>query len=92
MGLAVEPRTARGGVVSIEHGSTFDAIVFGELVPAKWIAGSEWTHRANGLVGLVESATPADLIHVAIVYDLEGGITVYRQGKRYAERYLPRAE
>jgi hypothetical protein len=64
-----------GGVISIEHGVTFDAIVFGEIQPAKWIAGSEWTHRANGLVGSVETAKPTELIHMAIVYDLEGGIT-----------------
>jgi hypothetical protein len=55
-----------GGVISIDHGLTFNAIVFGEIEPAKWIAGSEWTHRANGLVGSVESAKPPELIHMAI--------------------------
>jgi formylglycine-generating enzyme required for sulfatase activity/serine/threonine protein kinase len=81
----------RGGdVISIEYGSTFDAIVFGEREPKKWIAASEWFRRTVNLGAPVENAKPTDLIHMAIVYDLEGGITVYREGKRYAEKYVPK--
>ena len=41
-------------------------------------------------VAAAENAKPTDLIYIAIVYDLRGGITVYRDGKRYGERYIPR--
>jgi serine/threonine protein kinase len=78
-----------GGVISIEHGFNFDAIVYGEHEPAKWTAGSTDYIRTKDLDASVETAKPSDLIHMAIVYDLEGGITVYREGKRYAERYVP---
>jgi formylglycine-generating enzyme required for sulfatase activity/serine/threonine protein kinase len=79
-----------GGVISIEAGATFDAVVFGEREPKKWIAGSEWFHRTVNLRAPTENAKPRDPIHIAVVYDLEGGITVYREGKRYADRYVPR--
>jgi hypothetical protein len=81
-----------GGVIAIEYPPTFDAIVFGEREPKKWTAGSEWFRRTVDLDAPVESAKPADLIHMAIVYDHEGGITVYREGKRYADRYVPRGD
>jgi formylglycine-generating enzyme required for sulfatase activity/serine/threonine protein kinase len=81
----------RGGdVFSIEYGSTFDAILFGEREPRKWIAGSEWFRRTVNLVAPAENARSTDLIHMAIVYDADGGITVYREGRRYAERYVPK--
>ena len=83
----------RGGdVISIEYGWTFDAIVFGERERAKWVAGSEWHLRTRDLARSVESAKPTELIHMAVAYDLEGGITVYREGKRYAERYIPKGD
>ena len=86
-----------GGVISIEHGSTFegtvfDAIVFGERERAKWIAGSDHYSRTKALVASHENAKPTDAIHMAIVYDSDGGITVYREGGRYAERYIPRGD
>jgi formylglycine-generating enzyme required for sulfatase activity/serine/threonine protein kinase len=81
-----------GGVISIEHGGTFDAIVFGELQPKKWIAGSDFFNRTVNLGAPVESARPTDVIHMSIVYDLEGGITVYRNGGRLGERYLPKGD
>ena len=80
-----------GSLISIEYAQTFDAIVYGEIEPRKWIAGSDWFNRTANLDAPVESAGPTDLIHMAIVYDHEGGITVYRDGRRYAERYLPGA-
>ena len=86
-----------GGVISIEHGSTFegtvfDAIVFGERERATWIAGSDHYSRTKNLVATHENAKPTDLIHMAIVYDADGGITVYREGARYAARHVPRGD
>jgi len=79
-----------GGVMSIEDAAAFDGIVFGLSEPAKWIADSEWRMRTKNLAGPIENAQPWAVIHLAVVYDLEGGITVYRQGTRYCERYIPR--
>ena len=79
-------------MISIEYGPTFDAIVFGESEPKKWIAGSDFHVRTVNLGAPVENAKPTDLIHMAIVYDEDGGITVYREGKRYAERYVPKGD
>jgi serine/threonine protein kinase len=83
----------RGGdVISIQYGVTFDAIIFGEREPKKWIAGSEWFRRTMDLDTAIESAKSTNLIHMAIVYDADGGITVYREGTRYAARYVPRGD
>ena len=78
-----------GGVVSLERGGTFDAIVFGERERGKWMAGSDFFHRTRNLVAPAETTGPADLIHLAITYDPRGGITVYRNGRPYGQRYLP---
>ncbi|MDR3635561.1 MAG: DUF1553 domain-containing protein, partial [Isosphaeraceae bacterium] len=80
-----------GGVLSVERrdGSVFDAIVFGEREPAKWVAGSDFYRRSRDLAAPAETAKAADLIQVAAVYDRDGGITVYRNGSLYAPRYVP---
>ena len=47
-----------GGVISVEtnDGRVFDAIVFGERQPGKWIAGSTGYQRTRDLAGQVEKA------------------------------------
>lgn len=76
-----------GAVVSIECGETFDAIVFGETERGKWNAGSERSHRSRKLTAPAERDT--DLIHLAITYDVVQGISVYRNGRLYGQRYFP---
>ena len=83
----VDPRG--GAVVSLERWGTFDAIVFGERERGKWIAGSDVFHRTKNLVAPLETAGPRELIHLAITYDPGWGITVYRDGRPYGQRYLP---
>ncbi len=80
-----------GGVISVEtrDGGTFDAIVFGEREPKKWIAGSDGFHRTRDVPGAEETAGPEDLIHVAIVYKADGSIALFRNGARLAEPYKP---
>ena len=80
-----------GGVISIEtkEGGTFDAIVFGERVPKKWMAGSSYFQRSRDLAAPDENAKPGELVHVAIVYRADNTITVYRNGSYYGETYLP---
>lgn len=85
-------RQQGAGVLSLvmpEHKSRlaeFDAIVFGELAPGRWMAGSHgWRRsRQEPLRGTLETARPEQLVQIAIVYDFEQ-ITIYRNGKLYAQ-------
>ena len=80
-----------GGVVSLEagEGGAFDAIVFGERAPKKWIAGSSFFQRTRDLPGNDEDTKPGELIHVAIVYRADNSIAIYRNGAPYGEAYTP---
>jgi len=75
-----------GGVLSIGGTATqFDAIVFGELEPARWMAGSsffERTHRAQA-GWPEESAGPGTPVQIAIVYRGRE-VSLYRNGAPYA--------
>ncbi len=79
-----------GGVVTLEdsRGGVFDSIVFGERQPRKWMAGSTGFQRTRDLDGAEETATD-EAIHVAITYDGDGRIAVYRNGEPYAPPYTP---
>ncbi|MGI9473851.1 MAG: DUF1553 domain-containing protein [Rubripirellula sp.] len=78
-----------GGVVTIQspNGSTFDSIVFGERDPQQWLAGSNNFQRTEPFGGAAEDSSPDRFVHIAIVYDSDGRITGYRDGKRYGESY-----
>jgi len=80
-----------GGVISLQtkDGRVFDAIAFGEREPRKWIAGSDGFTRTRDLTAAAETAKPADLVHVAVVYGADSGIAVYRNGVPYADAYVP---
>jgi mono/diheme cytochrome c family protein len=80
-----------GGVISLEtkESGTFDAIVFGERAPKKWMAGSSYFQRSRDLTAPDEDAKPGELIHVAVVYRADNSITVYRNGMPYGETYTP---
>jgi hypothetical protein len=83
-----------GGVLSVQdrEGRVFDAIVFGEREPKKWLAGSNFFQRTRDLAGPEETARPSDLVHVAIVYGADSRITVYRNGVPYGASYVPGSE
>ncbi len=80
-----------GGVLSVENrdGDAFDAIVFGERVAGRWMAGSEFYRRTHDLQGAAETARPGELVHVAVVYGADHSIAVYRNGEPYAPPYTP---
>jgi len=84
--------TQRGGsVLTIDDSqSHFDGIVFGELTPKKWMAGSDGFSRslkeqADWPEETVEGGT---FIQMAIVYQGRE-VTVYRNGQRYAQYTMP---
>ncbi|MDB6175485.1 MAG: hypothetical protein JWL59_4796 [Chthoniobacteraceae bacterium] len=74
-----------GGVLSVEaiktHG--FDSIVYAEKEPRRWVAGSELFRRSQNVAGELESAKPAQLVQMAIVYGEDGLITLYKNGVAY---------
>lgn len=80
-----------GGVIALEknRGQTFDALVFGEKEPARWMAGSEFYRRWRPGAAPPENATREKRVHLAIVYEPNGRITIYRDGAGYGTPYLP---
>ncbi|MCA8989285.1 MAG: DUF1553 domain-containing protein, partial [Planctomycetaceae bacterium] len=78
-----------GGVVSVQttDGVLFDAIVFGEREPGRWMAGSNGFVRTQPFQGEPESEADKSLVHVAIVYDEQGNIQGYRNGEPYGQPY-----
>jgi sucrose-6-phosphate hydrolase SacC (GH32 family) len=83
-----------GGVLTIQTpnvtGEDFDGIVFGEIAPAKWMAGSEFWHRTRQEQSAVpaETADAQTLVQIAIAYAGQQ-VTVYRDGKLYSRYEVP---
>ncbi len=82
---------AGGGVISVQmlDGSTFDAIVFGELESKKWMAGSNGFVRTQPFKGVEEASAKDRAVHFAIAYQKDGTIAGYRDGVAYGEPYRP---
>ncbi len=78
-----------GGVIGLDtpEGRFFDSIVFGELNPQHWMAGSDFFNRSQDPGGPAETAQFGELIHIAIVYAKDNSITLYRNGQRYGMTY-----
>ena len=87
--------TQRGGsALTIEKpGGVFDAVVLGELAPAKWMAGSDGFKRTKQDQGsfATETADNQTLVQLAIVYQ-DKQITLYRNGSQYASYTAEGAE
>jgi hypothetical protein len=79
-----------GAPISIESedGGMFDAIVFGERQPKKWMAGSDNYQRTRDLEAPEESVA-GELVHMAIVYRPDDSIAVFRNGEPYGKPYTP---
>ena len=78
-----------GAAISLEsaNGSTFDAIVFAEKQPKKWMLGSNNFTRTRELEVADETAAPNELIHVAAVYRADNSLTMYRNGAMIGKTY-----
>lgn len=84
--LRLADTTQRGGsALTIQRGELFDAIVFGERAPGKWMAGSNFFKRTQGdqQANAVERADDKTLVQMAIVYKGDQ-ISIYRNGEPYA--------
>ena len=80
-----------GAAISIEseRDRDFDAIVFSERQPKKWIAGSGGFQRTRDLDAPEETAAPGTLICMAVVYRSDNSIAVFRNGEPYGKPYTP---
>ncbi|QDU23092.1 DUF1553 domain-containing protein [Urbifossiella limnaea] len=78
-----------GGVVSVQtpDGGVFDAIVFGEQEPAKWMVGSDGFRRTKSFAGPLETDAEKDAVHVAITVAEDGTVTGYRNGRPYGAAF-----
>ncbi|MBN2131058.1 MAG: GH32 C-terminal domain-containing protein [Sedimentisphaerales bacterium] len=80
-------RAQRGGsaLTVDDMKSHFDGIIFGELAPAKWMAGSDFHRRSRSdqKSRVAETAGPDRFVQVAIVYAGKN-VTIYRDGTQYA--------
>ena len=81
-----------GGVISVQtpEGNEFDAIVFGENEPARWMAGSNGFVRYKSFGGSEEKSATNEFVHFAITFSADGTITGYRNGKIYGTGYAPK--
>ena len=84
--------TQKGGSVLTIAGKTefttpWDGIVFGEIAPAKWMAGSEFYHRTERRQAAwpAETADANTLVQIAIVYQ-GNGVTTFRDGREYSRQ------
>ncbi len=84
--VQLETINQRGGAaISVEskNGDTFDAIVFGEREPKRWMTGSNNFIRTDSFGGAEEKDAVRRPIHIAIVYQKDGRIICYRDGDLY---------
>jgi hypothetical protein len=65
----------------------FDSIVFGEVKPRHWMAGSDFFRRTREPGGPEETTPPDKLIHMVIVYARDNSVTLYRNGRIYGKPY-----
>ena len=78
-----------GGVITIQtpDGVFFDSIVFAERDPRQWLAGSNNFARTQPFNGPREEEAAGQPVHVAIVYQADGMVIGYRNGKPYGKPY-----
>ena len=80
-----------GAAVSVEtlDGQLFDAIVFGEREPRRWMTGSNGFSRSDSFAGSDEVEAADRPVHLAIVYRADGTIECFRDGIPYGQPTRP---
>lgn len=75
-----------GSALTVQVGEEFDAIVFGERAPGKWMAGSHAFQRTEGNQekNPTETADARTLVQMAVVYRGDR-IAIYRDGQQVTE-------
>jgi len=76
-----------GSVLTLMEGEDFDALVFGERVPGRWMAGSDFFRRtqseADQQASAAEAADANTLVQIATVWSGDR-VAIYRNGQPYA--------
>ena len=79
--------TRGGSALTLMEGEDFDALVFGERVAGRWMAGSDFFRRTQGeqeqQANAAETADASTLVQVATVWAGDR-IAIYRDGQPYA--------
>ena len=78
-----------GGALSVQtqNGAIFDAIVFGERQPRRWMLGSDGFARTQDFGGPREKQALENPVHLAIASAEDGTIAGYRNGEPYGKSY-----
>lgn len=78
-----------GGVMTVQEkdGGLFDSLVFAEKTPQHWVAGSNFFERSELFEGTPETDATTRPVHVAVVYQADGTISGYRDGKPYGRTF-----
>jgi mono/diheme cytochrome c family protein len=78
-----------GGAISVQSssGAIFDALVFGEKEPGKWMAGSNGFSRWQSFNAPPELEAGRSVVKIVVVYGSDRTITAYRNGRRYGAAY-----
>lgn len=78
-----------GGVIGIQSpdGGVFDALVFGEKEPGRWLAGSDNYRRTQNFEAPPETEAKDRFVHIAVTYANDGTITGYREGAPYGKSF-----
>lgn len=88
--IELDNLTQRGGAalgVQTLDGNQFDAIVFGEKEPRRWMAGSDYFRRTSSFAGEEEKEADRHTVIIALVYQADGTIAGYRDGLPYGRAY-----
>jgi len=83
-----------GGVMALQNrgGGIFDSLVFAERDRAQWVAGSDFFRRSKQLGAPAETAEPGELVHLAVAYQPDGRVAVFRNGVAYGAEYRASGE
>jgi len=81
-------RQQGAGVIGLMEEERFDSLTFGERVPARWMAGSDFFRRTQSpeeqLATPEETAGPGETLRMALVYRGER-VTLYRNARVLAD-------
>ncbi len=77
-----------GGAMTVQdlQGHQFDSIVYSEQTPRKWMAGSDFFKRTSAFSGAPDESA-SGTIQIAIVYEADGTVRGYRNGRGYGDPY-----
>lgn len=78
-----------GGVISLAtpDSSIFDAIVYGEQEPGRWMAGSNNFARYQSFAARDETEAASRFVQVVLTFTTDGTIRAYRDGVPYGQPY-----